>query len=131
MEVALNLDKDVKYVGNTDEERRLNKELLSTLLEINAYQDSYDVMHGIDDIKAKIEETKVIMCEEYLPEPERQQCKGYIEALEWVLNGSQTKEEKLNQIPRPSREEIEKFIKENNEKYKQMSITDFGVEYED
>ena len=36
--IPIDLDEDVEYEGNTEQEQILNKELLKTTLELNMYQ---------------------------------------------------------------------------------------------
>ena len=93
--------------------------------EFKSYLDLYDNMKTVNDIKERLSEVKPIIYVEYLPELDRSKYLGYIEALEWVLNGSETKEEKLERI---SNIGIENYIREENEKYKQMTIEDYGVD---
>jgi len=128
MQVPIDLEKDVIYAGNTEEEKRLNKELLATTLELNAYQDAYDKMLSVDLVKKEIENTEAILHEEYIPETEIRYYEGFKSALEWVLNGSETQEEKLAKLPKASKEDIKRIVKGFNEKYKQLSIFDLGVE---
>ena len=56
------------------------------------------------------------------------QLQGEIKALEWVLNGSRTAEEKSADLPKASKEEVTKIIKNFNEQYKQLSLEDLGVQ---
>lgn len=128
MNVPIDLEKDVIYAGNTEEEKRLNKELLETILELNSYQDAYDKMLTVDDIKPEVERLKRLLSEEYIPMKEYDTYVGSLKALEWVLNGSETQEEKLARLPKASKEDVAKIIKGFNEKYKQMSLEDYGID---
>jgi len=128
MNVPIDLEKDVIYAGNTEEEKRLNKELLETILELNAYQDAYDKMLSVDKIKPEVEKLKKLLHEEYIPKKDYYTYIGSLKALEWVLNGSETQEEKLARLPRASKEDVAKIIKGFNEKYKQMSLEDYGID---
>lgn len=128
MNIPIDLDKDVEYVGNTEEEKRLNKELLQTILELNSYQDTYDKMLSVEEVKKEIEKTEAILHEEYIPDSEVRYFEGFKNALEWVLNGSETQEEKLAKLPKASKEEVAKIIKGFNEKYKQLSLEDYGID---
>lgn len=124
--VPIDLDK-IKYAGETDAEKELNKQLLETILELNSYQDSYDVMRTVEELKERLENRKILIHEEYIPQEEVLQLQGEIKALEWVLNGSRTTEEKSADLPKASKEEVTKIIKNFNEQYKQLSLEDLGV----
>lgn len=128
MNVPIDLEKDVIYAGNTEEEKRLNKELLETILELNSYQDAYDKMLSVNDIKPEVEKLKKLLHEEYIPEKDMYLYQGSLKALEWVLNGSETQEEKLARLPKASKEDVARIIKGFNEKYKQMSLEDYGID---
>lgn len=109
----------------------INKIIYETTLELLLYQDSYDKMLTIKDIKPEVEKLKQLISEEYIPENDKQQYLGSLKALEWVLNGSETKKEKLERIPHSSRNDVTTLIKElNNKYYKQMSIYDLGIKDE-
>lgn len=129
--VEIDLDKDIEYEGNTPEEKELNKQLLSTMLELNAYQDSYDKMRTVDELKERLENRKILVHEEYIPEPERNELQGEIKALEWVLNGSETQNEKLAKLPKASKEDVKRIISNFNQQYKQMSLEDYGVKLDE
>lgn len=129
--VEIDLDKDIEYEGNTPEEKELNKQLLSTMLELNAYQDSYDKMRTVDELKERLENRKILVHEEYIPEPERNELQGEIKALEWVLNGSETQDEKLAKLPKASKEDVKRIISNFNQQYKQMSLEDYGVKIDE
>lgn len=129
--VDIDLDKDIEYEGNTPEEKELNKQLLSTMLELNSYQDSYDKMRTVDELKERLENRKILVHEEYIPEPERNELQGEIKALEWVLNGSETQDEKLAKLPKASKEDVKRIISNFNQQYKQMSLEDYGVKIDE
>ena len=122
--IPIDLDEDVEYEGNTEQEQILNKELLKTTLELNMYQDNYDVMHTVDEIKQRIEEYKSTQSDEYVPSEVIFEYDIRIQELEWVLNNSRTTEEKWKDIPRASKEDVKNMIKDFNERYKQLSIFD-------
>ena len=126
--VPIDLDDDVIYSGDTEQEKILNKELLKTTLELNRYQDAYDVMMDVDDIKARIEHYKQIQHDEYVPSEVIWEYDVRIEELEWVLNNSRTVDEKWKDIPTASKEDVARIIKNFNEKYKQLSIFDIMEE---
>ena len=128
MDMPIDLDKDVIYAGETEKEKELNKMLLETTLELNAYQDAYDKMLSVDDIKKEIAKTVEILHEEYIPDTEVRYYEGFMSALNWVLNGSETPEEKLARLPKASKEQVAKMIKGFNEQYKQLSLEDYGID---
>lgn len=110
--VPINLDNDVIYAGDTEREKELNKELLSTILELNTYQDSYDKMKTVDDIKERIEELKPIANAEEtnFNFVKRRNAELEINILEWVLNGSRTVSEKEADLPKAGPEETKRII---------------------
>ena len=122
--IPVDLDDDIIYSGDTEQEKILNKELLKTTLELNRYQDSYDVMMDVGAIKARINHYKEIQHDEYIPPEVIWEYDVRIEELEWVLNNSKTVEEKYDAIPKASKEDVARMIKNFNEKYKQLSIFD-------
>lgn len=124
MNIEIDLDK-LNYHGVTRSERRLNRELLETILELNLYQDSYDQMRTVDEVKEKIENIELALHDEYIPSDNVKTMQGELSALKWVLNNSRTAEEKEACLPKASKEEVIKIIKNYNEKYKQMTIDDF------
>ena len=124
MNVEIDLDK-LNYHGVTRSERRLNRELLETILELNLYQDSYDQMRTVDEIKSKIETIELALRDEYIPESSINSMKGELSALKWVLNNSRTVEEKEQALPKASKEIVSRLVKNYNERYKQMTIDDF------
>lgn len=128
--IKVNSD-SIEYEGNTPEEKELNKQLLSTILELNSYQDSYDKMKTVGDVKDRIENRKQLIHEEYIPRDELLQYQGEIKALEWVLNGSETRDEKLAKLPKASKEDVRKIISSFNKHYKQLSLEDYGVDFGD
>lgn len=128
--IKVNLD-SIEYEGNTPEEKELNKQLLSTILELNSYQDSYNKMKTVGDVKDRIENRKQLIHEEYIPSDELLQYQGEIKALEWVLNGSETRDEKLAKLPKASKEDVRKIISNFNKHYKQLSLEDYGVDFGD
>lgn len=122
--MPIDLDNDINYCGNTREERRLNKELLQATLDISSYQDKYDKMLSVDDLRTKIDNIKGLMSEEYLPDGDMREYTGWVEALTWVLNGSETQEEKLAKLPKASRDQVNKIINNLHNRYKQLSLFD-------
>lgn len=129
--VEIDLDKDIEYEGNTPEEKELNKQLLSTMLELNSYQDSYDKMRTVDELKERLENRKQLVHEEYIPQEDMLKYEGEIKALEWVLNGSETQDEKLAKLPKASKEDVKRIISNFNQQYKQMSLEDYGVKLDE
>lgn len=129
--VEIDLDKDIEYEGNTPEEKELNKQLLSTMLELNSYQDSYDKMRTVDELKERLENRKQLVHEEYIPQEDMLKYEGEIKALEWVLNGSETQDEKLAKLPKASKEDVKRIISNFNQQYKQMSLEDYGVKIDE
>lgn len=129
--VEIDLDKDIEYEGNTPEEKELNKQLLSTMLELNSYQDSYDKMRTVDELKERLENRKQLVHEEYIPQEDMLKYEGEIKALEWVLNGSETQDEKLAKLPKASKEDVKRIISNFNQQYKQMSLEDYEVKIDE
>lgn len=129
--VEIDLDKDIEYEGNTPEEKELNKQLLSTMLELNSYQDSYDKMRTVDELKERLENRKQLVHEEYIPQEDMLKYEGEIKALEWVLDGSETQDEKLAKLPKASKEDVKRIISNFNQQYKQMSLEDYGVKLDE
>lgn len=129
--VEIDLDKDIEYEGNTPEEKELNKQLLSTMLELNSYQDSYDKMRTVDELKERLENRKQLVHEEYIPQEDILKYEGEIKALEWVLNGSETQDEKLAKLPKASKEDVKRIISNFNQQYKQMSLEDYEVKIDE
>lgn len=129
--VEIDLDKDIEYEGNTPEEKELNKQLLSTMLELNSYQDSYDKMRTVDELKERLENRKQLVHEEYIPQEDMLKYEGEIKALEWVLNGSETQDEKIAKLPKASKEDVKRIISNFNQHYKQMSLEDYGVKLDE
>lgn len=106
----------------------VNKILYETVSELLVYQDNYDKMLTIKDIRPEVEKLKKLIHEEYVPMEDYYTYVGSLKALEWVLNGSETKQEKLERIPHSNRNEVTQLIKElNNKYYKQISMYDLGV----
>lgn len=122
------MEADINSMGETRIERRLNKLLYETTLELISYQDAYDKMISVDDIKVEVERLKRLLSEEYIDEKDRNTFIGSLKALEWVLNGSETKKEKLDKIPHSSKGEVIEYIRQQNNKYKQMSLEDYGID---
>ena len=120
--VEIDLDEDIEYEGNTPEEKELNKQLFSTMLELNSYQDSYGKMRTVDELKERLENRKQLVHEEYIPQEDILKYEGEIKALEWVLNGSETQDEKLAKLPKASKEDVKIIISNFNQEYKQMSL---------
>ena len=81
-------------------------------------------------VKEKIKNIKGLMNEEYLPDGDIREFNGWIDALEWVLNGSKTADEKLNELPKASKEQIAKVIDSLQKRYKQLSLFDEEVQNE-
>lgn len=129
--VEIDLDEDIEYEGNTPEEKELNKQLLSTMLELNSYQDSYDKMRTVDELKERLENRKQLVHEEYIPQEDILKYEGEIKALEWVLNGSETQDEKLAKLPKASKEDVKIIISNFNQQYKQMSLEDYEVKIDE
>lgn len=129
--VEIDLDEDIEYEGNTPEEKELNKQLFSTMLELNSYQDSYDKMRTVDELKERLENRKQLVHEEYIPQEDILKYEGEIKALEWVLNGSETQDEKLAKLPKASKEDVKRIISNFNQQYKQMSLEDYGVKIDE
>lgn len=129
--VEIDLNKDIEYEGNTPEEKELNKQLLSTMLELNSYQDSYDKMRTVDELKERLENRKQLVHEEYIPQEDMLRYEGEIKALEWVLNGSETQDEKLAKLPKASKEDVKRIISNFNQQYKQMSLEDYEVKIDE
>lgn len=129
--VEIDLDEDIEYEGNTPEEKELNKQLLSTMLELNSYQDSYDKMRTVDELKERLENRKQLVHEEYIPQEDILKYEGEIKALEWVLNGSETQDEKLAKLPKASKEDVKRIISNFNQQYKQMSLEDYEVKIDE
>lgn len=121
--VPINLD-EIKYAGASKVEQQLNKELLQTTLNLNYYQDNYDCMKTIEEIRTKIEELKEITNQEETNYNfiKIKDAKSKIEILEWVLNNAQTLDEKLRPFE-VSPEEVSKTIerlKEEDKKRKDI-----------
>lgn len=129
--VEIDLDEDIEYEGNTPEEKELNKQLFSTMLELNSYQDSYDKMRTVDELKERLENRKQLVHEEYIPQEDILKYEGEIKALEWVLNGSETQDEKLAKLPKASKEDVKIIISNFNQQYKQMSLEDYEVKIDE
>lgn len=129
--VEIDLDEDIEYEGNTTEEKELNKQLFSTMLELNSYQDSYDKMRTVDELKERLENRKQLVHEEYIPQEDILKYEGEIKALEWVLNGSETQDEKLAKLPKASKEDVKIIISNFNQQYKQMSLEDYEVKIDE
>lgn len=129
--VEIDLDEDIEYEGNTPEEKELNKQLFSTMLELNSYQDSYDKMRTVDELKERLENRKQLVHEEYIPQEDILKYEGEIKALEWVLNGSETQDEKLAKLPKASKEDVKRIISNFNQQYKQMSLEDYEVKIDE
>lgn len=129
--VEIDLDEDIEYEGNTPEEKELNKQLFSTMLELNSYQDSYDKMRTVDELKERLENRKQLVHEEYIPQEDILKYEGEIKALEWMLNGSETQDEKLAKLPKASKEDVKIIISNFNQQYKQMSLEDYEVKIDE
>ena len=122
--VPLDLSK-IQYTGKTREERKLGKALLETMLELNSYQDSYDYMKTVDEIKDRMDEIKIELHEDYLDNKTIETLQTQLETLEWVLGKSP-----VPIIEHATREDVERIVKNYHTKYKQMSMEDFGVQEE-
>lgn len=110
-------------------EKRLKQLLLETTLDVINYQNTYDKMKSVEDIKVEVTKLKRLLSEEYIPTEDKYTYIGSLKALEWVLNGSETKKEKLDKIPHSSKEEVTNLIKGLNDKYyKQMSLEDYNID---
>lgn len=115
--VELDLD-SIEYTGDTDNEKKLNKMLLETTLQLNWFQDSYDSMKTVDEIKERLNNREEIVkgMKDSIDPNELASYEGEIKVLKWVLNGSHTVEEKESKLPKASKEDIERIIKNFNER---------------
>lgn len=118
----------IDCIGRTREEKRLNKELLETLLELNSYQDNYENMRTVDEIKERLENRKQLIREDYIPIEDYNRYLGEIKAMEWILDGSYNVNEKVK--PFKTSDDVVELLEFLGNKYKQISIYDCGVEDE-
>lgn len=118
---------DLEFEGTTREDKQLRRELLDTILELNFYQDNYDRMKTVSEIKVEVEKLEKLVHEDYVPEPERNTYIGSLKALMWVLNNSLSVEEKEAKLPKPSKEEVARIVKHYEDKYRQLTIFDLGA----
>lgn len=109
----------------TEDEIELKKELLNTLLELDKYRDSYDKMRSVEEIEERIKSKEEFLKEDFIDEDKRLMCKGEIEGLNWVLNNSKNPEYYKSKLPRASRKDVVRIIKNFNKLYKQMTIDDY------
>lgn len=110
-------------------EKRLKQLLLETTLDVINYQNTYDKMKSVEDIKVEVIKLRKLLSEEYIPTEDKYTYIGSLKTLEWVLNGSETKKEKIDKIPHSSKEEVTNLIKGLNDKYyKQMSLEDYNID---
>ena len=117
---------DIDFEGTTREDKQLRRELLDTILELNYYQDNYDRMKTVSEIKVEVEKLEKLVREDYVPESDRNTYVGSLKALIWVLNNSLSVEEKEAKLPKVSKEEVARIVKHYEDKYRQLTIFDFG-----
>ena len=117
---------DIDFEGTTREDKQLRRELLDTILELNYYQDNYDRMKTVSEIKVEVEKLEKLIHEDYVPESDRNTYVGSLKALIWVLNNSLSVEEKEAKLPKASKEEVARIVKHCEDKYRQLTIFDLG-----
>ncbi len=101
---------DIEFYGDTEREKELNKELFSTILELNCYQDRYDngKMKDVEQVKDQMK-CGSILSSTATTTPDYEG--GFIDALKWVVDNCLTDDERFALLPKIPDDEMDRFIK--------------------